>query len=360
MTEKLKVFVCHASENKSTAKELVDRLKSDEFDPWLDSEQILPGMGWDLEIQKAMLASDVVIVCFSKVSVEKEGYVQKEIKFAAEIQKEKPEGTIFLIPVQLEECELPHSLRNVQWGKYFESDGYEKIVKALNQRAEQLKRKGTDQTSLKLPFASQSFQLESWLCPLHIQKADENPFNSEVRNLLSILNENQKIILVGNSGSGKTVALKMACNELNESAKHICCLIPLKSYSKNLGYTIKENLGWHNVQDDQVISILEQHNVTLLLDGLNEVTVKDQEDCIKDIQVLLDHYQHQICVSYPVSDRRYFGFEYPTYTMSPLKEAEIKQTIKIFSLRREYLEIQTGSCKLLVDGSPKGKTISTS
>ena len=111
MTEKLKAFVCHASENESTTKELVDRLKSDGFDPWLSKEQILPGMTWDLEIQKAMRSSDVVIVCFSKVSVEKEGYIQKEIKLATEIQKEKPEGTIFLVPIQLEECDIPYSLK---------------------------------------------------------------------------------------------------------------------------------------------------------------------------------------------------------------------------------------------------------
>lgn len=141
MAEKLKVFLCHASENKKIANNLFERLKSDGFDPWLDSDNILPGMDWDLEIQKAMRASDVVIVCFSKISLEKEGYVQKEIKFAIEIQKEKPEGTIFLIPVQLEECDIPSSLKDVQWGKYYENDGYEKIIKALNKRASHLKQK---------------------------------------------------------------------------------------------------------------------------------------------------------------------------------------------------------------------------
>ena len=85
-----------------------------------------------------MKTNDAVIVCLSKISVVKEGYVQKEIKYAREIQKEKPDGTIFLIPLRLEECEIPFSLQDVQWGEYFESDGFEKLVKALNQRATQL------------------------------------------------------------------------------------------------------------------------------------------------------------------------------------------------------------------------------
>ncbi|MEJ5241093.1 MAG: TIR domain-containing protein, partial [Anaerolineales bacterium] len=135
---KLKVFLCHAAEDKPLVRELYDRLKADGFDPWLDSEALLPGQDWDLEIQKAMRRSDAVIVCFSRVSVAKEGYVQKEIKYAQEIQKEKPEGTIFFIPLQLEACEMPFRLQGIPWGRYYEEGGYAKLVQALNRRAEQV------------------------------------------------------------------------------------------------------------------------------------------------------------------------------------------------------------------------------
>jgi len=149
--QKFKVILCHASENKPVVQGLYDRLKTDGFDPWLDSEFLLPGMDWDLEIQQAMRFSDAVIVCLSEISVKKEGYVQKEIKYAREILKEKPDGTIFLLPVQLEDCEIPYSLQAVQWGKYHEPDGYEKIVKSLTRRAKQLDReiKESDDTQFK-------------------------------------------------------------------------------------------------------------------------------------------------------------------------------------------------------------------
>jgi tetratricopeptide (TPR) repeat protein len=140
MSEKLKVFLCHASESKPVVKELFDRLTADGFDPWLDSERLLPGMDWDLEIQEAMRASDVVIVCLSTISVAKEGYVQKELKYAREIQKEKPDGTIFLIPLQLEKYDIPFRLQEIQWGKYFETEGYDKVTQSLKVRANQLGR----------------------------------------------------------------------------------------------------------------------------------------------------------------------------------------------------------------------------
>jgi hypothetical protein len=138
MTEKLKVFLCHASENKPIVQGLYDDLAAAGFAPWLDSEALLPGMDWDLEIKKAMRASDAVIVCLSSFSVSKEGYIQKELKFAQDIQDEKPRGTIFLIPLRLEACEVPYELQRIQWSEYAAPDGFEKLVRALNLRAKQV------------------------------------------------------------------------------------------------------------------------------------------------------------------------------------------------------------------------------
>lgn len=135
---KLKVFLCHASENKPIIEGLFERLIASGFDPWLDSEVLLPGMAWDMVIQKALHESEAVIVGLSKISVAKEGYIQKEIKFAQDIQDEKPSGTIFLIPLRLDDCEIPFDLRDIQWGDYSAPDGYEKLVRALNVRAKQL------------------------------------------------------------------------------------------------------------------------------------------------------------------------------------------------------------------------------
>ncbi len=135
---KLRVFLCHASENKPIVKDLYDELVRAGFEPWLDSEVLLPGMDWDLEIRKSLRASHVVVVCLSQVSVLKEGYIQKELKFAEDIQAEKPRGTIFLIPLRLDQCETPYDLQNIQWADYTAEDGLKRLVHALNIRAEQL------------------------------------------------------------------------------------------------------------------------------------------------------------------------------------------------------------------------------
>jgi hypothetical protein len=121
MTEnrKLKVFLCHSKDDKPKVRKLYKRLIADGFDTWLDEEKLMPGQDWDLEIRKAVRNSDTVVVCLSKDSTTKEGYIQKEIRFALDVADEKPEGTIFLIPVRLEDCSVPNRISRFQWVDLF-------------------------------------------------------------------------------------------------------------------------------------------------------------------------------------------------------------------------------------------------
>jgi hypothetical protein len=106
-------------------------LLDDKIQPWFDEEDILPGQDWDLAIRKAIRASDVVLVCLSRASVSKIGYLQKEIKHVLDVADEQPEGAIFLIPVRLEPCEVPERLRRWQWVDLFEEGGYPRLLRAL-------------------------------------------------------------------------------------------------------------------------------------------------------------------------------------------------------------------------------------
>ncbi len=116
---RLRVFLCHASQDKPAVRELYHRLAKDGFQPWLDEEDLLAGHKWEVEIPRAVRGADVVLVCLSRGSVNKEGYVQKEIKFALDAADEKPEGTIFLIPFRLEDCPVPGRLSQWQWVDFF-------------------------------------------------------------------------------------------------------------------------------------------------------------------------------------------------------------------------------------------------
>lgn len=138
MTRPLRVFLCHASQDKPVVWRLHRYLKQHGVEPWLDQEELLPGQNWEVEISKALDASDVILVCLSKTSISKEGFVQKEISFALDKALEKPEGMIFIIPVKLEECELPRSLNRYHWVDLFRDGGRKRLLMGLNRRATEL------------------------------------------------------------------------------------------------------------------------------------------------------------------------------------------------------------------------------
>jgi len=116
-------------------RELVSRLRKDGFDPWLDEERLLPGQDWELEISTAVRQSDAVIVCLSTASVEKTGYVQKELRRVLDAAEYQPEGRIFVIPIRFEPCRVPEQLSHWQYADLFMENGYERLRDALTTRA---------------------------------------------------------------------------------------------------------------------------------------------------------------------------------------------------------------------------------
>lgn len=151
---KLRVFLCHADEDKPKVRKLYERLLGNGYDVWFDENRLKPGADWKLSIEIAMRESHAIIICLSSTSVKKEGYVNVEILNALDIAKEKPEGTIFIIPVRLDECDVPYRFRNIQWTNLFAKNGYEKICDSLNERLNDLKKKESGSVVTKNDISS--------------------------------------------------------------------------------------------------------------------------------------------------------------------------------------------------------------
>lgn len=128
----LKVFLCHSSADKPAVCELYQKLRAEMgISPWLNEEDLYPGENWDLEIEKAMKISDAIIICLSNNSITKEGYIQKEIKMALDYSDFKPEGTVFIIPLRLEDCKPPNRLLKWHYVDYFGDSKEMELTKLL-------------------------------------------------------------------------------------------------------------------------------------------------------------------------------------------------------------------------------------
>lgn len=126
------VFLCHSTEDKEAVRDVYFQLRNDGLNPWLDEKSLRAGQDWKSEINKAIRNSIAVIVCLSTKSIDKTGFVQKEIRIALDAADERPEGTIYVIPVRLEECPVPDRLSHLHYVDIFAEGGYENLVSSLD------------------------------------------------------------------------------------------------------------------------------------------------------------------------------------------------------------------------------------
>ena len=148
MAKRLRVYLCHANEDKPTIREIYKRLRGEAWIlPWFDEESLLAGQDREYETSKALKTAHLIIVCLSKKSVKREGFIQKEIRNALDTSNEKLMGAIFIIPLRLDNCKMPVELKRLEPLNYFVSGSYERLLQSIKSRAKSLRVKTDTNTS---------------------------------------------------------------------------------------------------------------------------------------------------------------------------------------------------------------------
>ena len=131
------VFISYAREDTEAARRLYDDLKNAGLTPWLDKESLVAGQNWKIAINKAIKKSRYFIPILSSNAVEKRGYVQKEFRYALDVIDEFPESQIFVIPVRLDDCDIPYEkLKDIEYVDLFPdwNKGLQRILQALKEQ----------------------------------------------------------------------------------------------------------------------------------------------------------------------------------------------------------------------------------
>lgn len=133
MKRPVQIFLSYARQDKEKIENLYLKLSDVGFKPWMDTKDILPGERWRVAIEKAIHNSEFFLACLSTNSVNKRGFLQREIKDALDIWEEKLDSDIVLIPARIEDCEVPESLSDFQRADLFEEGGWSLLVKAIQE-----------------------------------------------------------------------------------------------------------------------------------------------------------------------------------------------------------------------------------
>ncbi len=135
---KLNVFMAYVHEDREKVTNIYHNLRSADMNPWLDSQNLLPGQMWHKEVNEALKSSDIVLVFISKHSVSNKGFFQKEIKSAIEIVRTQKTDISYVVPVRLDNVEVPTDLAVYSWINYFQPYASKKLLDILKELSKSL------------------------------------------------------------------------------------------------------------------------------------------------------------------------------------------------------------------------------
>ena len=107
MVDSITYFISYSRADEQFALELAKKLRTSGANVWIDQIDIQAGERWDRAIEDALEASDGLLILLSRTSVESDN-VMDEVSYALEEKKD-------VIPILVEDCEIPFRLRRLQY-----------------------------------------------------------------------------------------------------------------------------------------------------------------------------------------------------------------------------------------------------
>ena len=124
-------------EDAASVNEFYRTLQNAGFEPWMDLHSLIGGMDWEAIIQQEIKQSDIFLVFLSARSIVKRGVFQKEIAFALSRAQEHLKDDIYIIPIRLDECEIPRSISRYHCIEGRDMDCSVMLIQAIIRAAKQ-------------------------------------------------------------------------------------------------------------------------------------------------------------------------------------------------------------------------------
>lgn len=140
---KPEVFLSYARPDQKKVEEIFKKLKKDGFSPWMDVKVLLPGEPWEKKIEDEIKVADFFLAFLSKHTTGRRGVLPKEHKLALKAHEGKLPNDIFIVPVLLEDCEVPDYLNGFHWLRWFERNSYQILKKTIQTETERRIRPNT-------------------------------------------------------------------------------------------------------------------------------------------------------------------------------------------------------------------------
>ncbi|MFM2013491.1 MAG: hypothetical protein RLZZ396_2275 [Planctomycetota bacterium] len=125
------IFLSHSSRDKVFVRKLADNLKEMGHAPWLDEREIKAGESIVAKVGEGVASADYVVIVLSSNSVQS-GWFARE--WEAKLWQEVNQGRTMVIPVLIEDCDIPTILQPKKYADFRKSyiKGMVELVGGIN------------------------------------------------------------------------------------------------------------------------------------------------------------------------------------------------------------------------------------
>lgn len=151
-------FISYVREDADRVRDIVSALRAADVPVWTDKTKLAPGEDWKLTIRKAIQRNALAFIAVFSVNSQARGqsYQHEELSLAVEQLRQHPPGRVWLIPVRLDDCDLPNydlgpgrTLDSLQRVDLFGEEAQEEKVRLIAAVLRVLGEGVTDSASIK-------------------------------------------------------------------------------------------------------------------------------------------------------------------------------------------------------------------
>lgn len=139
MSENPLIFISYASPDRERVVVFHDYLKAQGFHVWMDFQQLKGGQNWHYEITRALNRATLILMFVSENSVDRRGYLQREIKISLDRAHERLVDDIYIVPVLLDEtAAIPEQLDDIQFINAGHPNVFDQIKDSITHQLERI------------------------------------------------------------------------------------------------------------------------------------------------------------------------------------------------------------------------------
>lgn len=349
------IFISYSHEDRALVDRLAHDLRQHGYTTWIDFEGIHGGDIWKQAIVDGIFASAVVLVVLSPDSVVS-AWVALELRAALAFGKR-------LIPLLVRKMRNEadqaaydalniSEIQGIDFAAGYEA-GFERLLRDLPAPEVGVAghcRKIQAQLAAR-PWGPHYIQSEARLLPIDASPYEDGVVKGQPENLIKRLHASHRLIVLGEPGMGKTVALERLAWELaGGDPRVVPVFISLFEYDGTpliewIHLNLRQHGEIHYKNPDETAAFLldehQFHHCYFLLDGLNEVQPQHRYKVLAEIRKLAMNFpRHHLVVTSRVKHE-----DWRQLRQSIMRETYLVQPISDGQARRylcAHLEIEDG------------------